>query len=139
MIAADGTLTKWYGYAKTMNRFIATVDEFLMQAEHVGIIATNQAQAITEDVGCRQQGEGFRELQSIESQEAGVVIGCFTCHDKTLLYVVNNDMYAAQSIVLHYKDIYKITQMTVNNIQTVTADKTSIGLEAGEAVMLIIG
>lgn len=138
LIAADGTATAWYGYAKRANRQIAAIDEVLMNATHEGVIAVGKAEEHTMEVECLVEGNSFRELMDVRTQEAGALIGCFDYSGRTALYVVNYDMYSKQEISLMLDGIHRLTQISGEDEVTLSTDCFTFIPQKGEAVLLVI-
>lgn len=138
LIAADGSTTMWYNYAKRANRQIAAIDEVLMYATHEGVIAVGKAVEHTVDVKCVIEGNRFRELMDVKTQDAGALVGCFDYHEKTALYVVNYDMYAAQEITLELNGVYKLMSISGKGTEVFSTNHFTFTPQKGEAGLLVI-
>ena len=138
LIAADGSATPWYEYAKKANQQIAAVDEILMSAKHKGVIAIGKAVEHTEDVECRIAGKSFHELMDVKTQEAGALIGCFDYQGKTALYVVNYDMHSEQEITLELNELYTITKISGGETAKLSTKQLTFTPQKGEAVLIVI-
>ena len=138
LIGADGNPTQWYEYAKKANTQIMAVDEVLMNAEHLGVLALGKAEEHVTDIKCLLEGTAFRELVSVEADGAGVLVGCFDYRGKTALYVVNYDMYEAQEITLKLDGVHQLLKISGKGTDISSSDCASLVLEKGEAMLFVI-
>lgn len=144
LIAANGELTKWGGYAKKANAQIAAVDEVLMNATSVAVLATgSDLQTCT---GISQTGYG--KLKSIDiptkslgyaEDGEGALVGVFDYQGKEVYYVVNNDMTGTQTITLNFTE--SVSYYTIQNAVKASGSGTKLTLTelpAGEAVLVVL-
>ena len=139
LVLADVTVTKYHGYAANINKQIACIDEVLMNATHKGIIAVGDtAISQTNGVDCRLAGTSFRELSSVTGT-SDVMVGCFEYNGKTALYVVNYSFNEANRITLNFADAVALTQYTTTTENLTSSSSHTLSLQAGEAVLLVVG
>lgn len=93
LIDVNGNPTKWYGYAQTANKQIAAVDEYLLYANTLDVLAVGStAQTHT---GITKTSYG--DLLTGVTADGGALVGVFDYQGKTALYVVNYDAYDAET------------------------------------------
>lgn len=136
LIGAWGNKTRWYYYAQDMNAQIAAVDEVLMNAANVGVIAT------TEDVKTHMGdageylmgGTSWRELKGASGE---ALIGCFNYQGKTALYVVNYDMEYAQKINLDFVKNCNVTVIQDAKESNISGNNLELTLSAGNSALVV--
>ena len=138
MIGLDGRTNPWYDYAKKVNRQIAAVDEFLMNANSQGILVFGKAQEYMQDVDCLIQNGTYRELTDVKTQDAGAIIGCFDYKGQTALYIVNHDMKRGQDITLQFEKTHKLRFVSEKGCIVISERQSALFLGAGEAMLLIV-
>jgi hypothetical protein len=138
LIATDGLPNRYWFYARSANEQVAVVDEILLKCECEGMIVTNHAKKVTKDAIGFFPTDSFREVCSVDSEDEGAFIGCFDYNGKTALYVVNNDMYKRQNIVLNFDKEYTYSMLAVGCDKKETGSKCQLDLAAGAAVLVLI-
>lgn len=138
IIGADGSITRWFYRAKRNNAQIRAVDEYLMNAEHIGILPVGDlAVEHTADVDCVLSGT-FRELTGVEARR-GALLGCFDYKGKTALYVVNYAQEEAQEVTLRFDKSCAFKTVCADGIEEGTGTTCTIPLEDGGAKLVLIG
>lgn len=134
LIGAMGNVNRWYHYQKEYNQQLQLIDEYLMNAQNMGVFAVgNRAKYL---------GEGdeiikncaFRELKKVLGDE--VIVGCFDYHGSTLLYVVNNDIDNKQRITLNFDGNYGYDIYQRGTVSSVATKALTLTMEAGEGVLV---
>lgn len=139
LILADGTPTRYHGYAANINKQIACVDEVLMNATHKGIIVVgNKAMSQTNGVDCRLSGTSFRELRSVTGT-ADVMVGCFEYNGKTALYVVNYSFEKTNTVTLNFENAVALTKYTTATENLKASASHTISLPAGAGALIVVG
>ena len=137
LISADGHDTIWFHWAKKSNAQIRAVDEYLMPAQHMGILPVGDAaKEHTADVKCVLT-EPFRELESVEAPK-GALVGCFDYKGKTALYVVNYAQEEAQEITLHFNKSCEFETICSKGREKGTGAACTFTLDKGGAKMVLV-
>lgn len=137
LIAADGRDTIWYHWAKKSNAQIRAVDEYLMKAEHMGILPVGEvAKEHTANVAC-VLSESFRELSSVEAPK-GALVGCFDYKGKTALYVVNYAQEESQEITLHFSKSCEFKTVCSEGSEEGTGTACTFTLNNGGAKLVLV-
>ncbi len=147
LIAANGELTKWGSYAKEANAQIAAVDEVLMNATSVAVLA--KGSALQSETGITATGYGTLasitiptlQDQGITETGRGALIGVFDYRGKEAYYVVNNDTTGMQTVTLNFtKDVsYCKIQSAVKTSGATGNKKLELrDIPAGEAVLVVL-
>ena len=142
LLGANGEPTVWYSRVKNTNKWIATVDEVLVNATNKRMLVEgNQAQ---EETGITSNLEDYAacKIKSIE-QTNGVVIGHFDYQGKDAYYIVNYDRNDAQNITvtLDANKQYKLTkQLAAGETEVSDGQQKSITVDliAGGAALIVI-
>lgn len=138
MIAADGSATPFYYMAKNLNAQIAAVDEVLMNAENIGVLAIGEAaNKDTVNVSCKIEGCSYRELIDVEA-EKGALIGCFDYRGKTALYVVNYDKAEEQKITLRFNKTCDFKTVAASGVKKLFDSKCELSIAKGEAFLIVL-
>ncbi len=147
LIGADGSTTRWYDYAVSLNAQIAAVDHVLMNAEHKGIIpvsgyAASQNNASTlnalgdENLVISKYGK----LTGVTAGDTtyGVVVGCFDYHGKDAFYVTSYDVENAQTVTLNFSE--SVSADVIINAATTQKSGSSMSftLGAGEGALVVL-
>lgn len=138
IISADCKPTRYWHFAKDANRQIAAVDEVLLDCKCDGMISTGEAATYVEGLPEYFTDGKYRQLLSVESADAGTVIGCFDYNGKTALYVVNNDREKEQSITLNLNNVYTYRLLADGSNEKCEGENCTVTLAAGAAVLIVI-
>ena len=138
IIGPDGKPTRYFEYAKHANAQIAVVDEILLECENEGMIATGEAILPTNGLPEYFKEASYREMISVESEEKGVIIGCFDYHDKTVLYVVNYDWVEQQKVTLHFDGTYTYKLLALGCEEEQIGEECKLNLSAGAAMLIVV-
>lgn len=136
LIGAWGNKTRWYYYAQAINTHIAVIDEVLMNAQSVGILATGE-RSIADSYDTREallEGSSWRELKDVSGD---ALIGCFNYQGKTALYVVNYSHEYAQKIDLSFVKECNVKVYQDAQVSYVTGNGITLDMPAGDGVLLV--
>lgn len=142
LIAANGEKTKWYNYAKNVNKQIATVDEYLLYATTLDVLAVGSTAQANTGISKTTYGN---LLTGITAQ-AGALVGVFDYQGRTAFYVVNYDTTrnGADTITLTFstnqewdKPIAAEGQLSTAVTQT-SGKSLSLSLNNGGAALVIL-
>ena len=151
LIDVNGNPTKWYGYAKTANKQIAEVDEYLLYANSLDILAVGSTAQSHTGITKTTYGDVVTGITA----SGGAVVGVFDYQGRTALYVANYDAYdeettydplgqgdaAADDITLSFGSTKKYT---VISTQLATANaggegtSCTLSLNNGGAALILI-
>lgn len=137
IIDENGNKTVLFEPAKTINNYIATIDEYLMNASHQLTIARGNTPAMfyyDEDLNT-----DFRELGSVNVSNGGVVVGCFDYNGKTILYLASNDIENDTEVYLNFKAKINAECIGMRESKTYTkANRMYQLLKPGESMLIKI-
>lgn len=137
LIGADGSITPWFYMAQKSNAQIRAVDEYLMNAEHIGVLPVGETPVEqTRWVDCVLSGT-FRELTGVDAPK-GALLGCFDYKGKTALYVVNYAQEEAQEITLHFGESCAFETVCADGREEGTGTTCTISLGKGGAKLVLI-
>ena len=137
LIGADGSATPWFYMAKRSNAQIRAVDEYLMNAEHIGVLPVGEIPVEhTKKVKCVLSGT-FRELTEAAAPK-GALIGCFDYKGKTALYVVNYDQEESQTITLQFGKNCEFETICSEGREKGAGHTCAVTLEKGGAKLVLI-
>ena len=146
LIAEDGSINSWFGYAKQVNTQIAAVDEVLMNATNKGVIpvgtyAKNNITSSLNNLGDTNLVlSNYGKLSSVSTTGTtyGVVVGCFDYNGKTALYVVNYDVNSARDITLTFSESVT-ADVTINgSVAEKSGSSMTLSLGAGEGALVVL-
>ena len=128
-----GNVNQWYYYAQKVNRQIDAIDEILMKAYNVGVIASDSVKGDFEGNTMLIESGKFHQLKGIRGE---ALIGCFEYQKRTVLYVVNYSHNKANDVILDLNDTHEMK--IIQRGKTLTANEQHLGvhLEAGEGVLV---
>ena len=128
-----GNVNQWYYYAQKVNRQIDAIDEILMKAYNVGVIASDSIKSDFEGNTMLIESGEFHQLKGIRGE---ALIGCFEYQKRTVLYVVNYSHNKANDVILDLNDTHEMK--IIQRGKTLTANEQYLGihLEAGEGVLV---
>lgn len=134
IIGAMGNLNRWYYYSVEVAQQLKAIDEYLMNARNVGVIATgSRAKYLGTGKEVITSGT-WRELSSVSANEA--VVGCFDYNGYTMLYVLNNDITEKEKITLNFDNNYGYDVIQRGQTASVTGKSLTLTVEAGEGVLV---
>ena len=129
-----GNVNRWYYYQKEFGEQLAVIDEYLMNAQNVGVIGVgDRARYLGTGEEVIASGS-FRELKSVSADEA--IVGCFDYNGTTMLFVMNNDIDKKQKITLHFDNNYGYDVYQRGTLASVARKDLTITLEGGEAALV---
>ena len=134
LVGAIGNVNRWWHYQVEFDKHLKVIDEYLMNAQNVGVIGVGKRAAYL-GVGPEVITEGsFRELTSVTADEA--LVGCFDYDGTTMLYVLNNDINVKQKIALNFDDKYGYDVYQRGELASIAGKTLTLTLEAGEAALV---
>ncbi len=135
----------WY-YVKEVNTQIQAVDQFLMKATHEAVIATSATDdsagktatsyagtAHTDYLSDMNLVSSYNELSSVSGAS---MVGCFNYNGKSMFYVTNYDMNLKKSITLNFSSKLSMEITQRGKSVTVSANKVTLNLAAGEGALI---
>ena len=128
-----GNVNQWYYYAQKVNKQIDAVDEILMKAYNVGVIASDSVKDDFEGNAMLIESGEFHQLKGVRGEG---LVGCFEYEGKTALYVVNYSMAKAGDVIIDLNNTHEMNVIQRGKAATATAQHLSIHLEAGEGVLV---
>ncbi len=144
LIGANGETNDWYDYAKDMNTQIRNVDHVLMHSANEGLLVTSYGYAKSNMEAAEAYGMpvlskyDFVTGISTTGTAYGAIAGCFDYHGKTAIYIVNYDVTSTQTITLAIDGTHTYTAINrYGSNQNTVADSLSLGIERGEAVLVV--
>lgn len=138
LIGADGSATPWFYMVKQSNAQIRAVDEYLMNAVHIGVLPVGYTpKAHTKNVKSVLSGT-FRELTGVDAPKEAL-LGCFDYKGKTALYVVNYDQEESQTITLHFSKNCEYETICAQDREKMAGDACTFTLGKGGAKLILIG
>lgn len=133
-IGGMGNINRWYYYSVELTPQLQAADEYLMNAQNLGVIATgSRAKYLGDNEEVIASGT-FRELRSVSANEA--LVGCFDYRGSTMLYVVNNDIDVKQKIKLNFDNNYGYDVIQRGQTASVSGKTLTLTLEAGEGALV---
>ena len=100
-IDSNGNITDYYYSVKNSLVQVSMVDEVLMNSKWKGMMVT-QTGFPTNEIMQTDTIDKFNHLESVQSTNASVVVGCFNYQGKTALYVVNNSVISPTNVTLNF-------------------------------------
>ncbi len=141
LIAANGEKTRWYDYAKAANQQIALVDEYLLYAENLDVLAIGST--AQNETGIKKTTYG--DLLTGVTATRGALIGVFDYQGKTAFYVVNYDTSesntGADTITLNFNtnqtwEVHS-TQLAAD-VSATSGTSCALSLNNGGAALVIL-
>ena len=136
--AGDGNDYNYYDAAKKINKFIASVDEVLMNATSTGVISDSST--VKSNVSCELSGYGA--VQSITG--SNYMVGCFDYYGKDAYLIVNitpdeGSRGTSRNITLNFDGTYSYTATDMTTTKkTISGNSASFSVGAGEAVLVVV-
>ena len=133
---ANGVADGWYYYAQVANKQIAAVDEVLMNAKSLEILAIGEtAQAETGSTVI-----SYKPLKSENGIEAsnGAIVGVFDYQGKTAFYVVNYDTVNPQTVTLNFDGTKQYSIISATQNTATSGERCALSLEAGGAALVVV-
>ncbi len=135
LISANGEKnTRYFDAAKSINNYIAAIDEVLMNSESKALIVndTNASNYVTGVTG-------YKEVESVDGTNA--LVGCFDYFGKTALLVVNCDVSTAQKITVKFNQTQAVkviehdcsTEMSDSQVESL-----ALTIGAGQSALVVI-
>lgn len=136
VIGANGVPTKWYAYIQEMNQHISEVDEILMGAKSLKVLASGEnACKVTNLFEASYQNI----LQGIQTEQ-GAIVGVFDYSGKAVFYVVNYDYENPQRITLKFVAKQKVSviahESQLHGRSEISARECVLYLQAGGAALV---
>lgn len=131
LFGADGRKNRFYRYAEIANRRIAAVDEYLMKAVSIGVMATGRSASL---LGKERLHGPFREILRLGE---GALAGCFDCEGRTMLYLVNDSVTAACRIPVQLQSGCRILLVKDQPCELV-AEQVTVPLNPGEGALILL-
>lgn len=133
LITASGKVnTNYSGAVTETNRFVAAVDEVLMNCTNKGVIAkdSNASAYVTSLTS-------YNELTGVTGNNA--LVGCFDYYGKTALLVVNCNLENAQDITLNFNEncTGKVTQFDTTT-SDVSGNSLKLNVAAGQCSLVVL-
>lgn len=146
LIAEDGSINSWFGYAQQVNKQIAAVDEILMNATNKGVIpvgtyAKNNITSSLNNLGDTNLViSNYGKLSSVSTTGTtyGAVVGCFDYNGKTALYVVNYDVNTARDITLTFSESVTADVTISGSATEKSGSSMTLSLGAGEGALVVL-
>lgn len=135
LISANGTKNeRYFDAAKSINQYIAAIDEVLMNAESEALIINdeNASQYVT-------GVDGYKEVTGIEG--ANALVGCFNYFGKTALLVVNCDVSQSQKITVNFdgaQSVKVIEHDCSTDMSNSQAESLALTIGAGQSALVIV-
>ncbi|MDR1092873.1 MAG: hypothetical protein LBL66_01850 [Clostridiales bacterium] len=130
-----GTKNIWWHYAHKDAAQLRAVDGYLMQAKHVGLIATGDSPVPIPEADLL--GDGWRELTGVTGDPA--LIGCFDYMGRTALYAVNNSPQKdGARITLKFGQKYGYDVIQRGETVSVAGTSLPLVLNGGEAALVVL-
>ncbi len=136
LIGANGVANKWYYYAQKANRQIAAVDEVLMNAESLDILAVGTT--AQSDTGITKTTYKGLASQNAINASNGAIVGVFDYWGKTAFYVVNYDTQNLQDITLNFDGTKEYSIISATQETKITGQTCALNLEAGGAALVVV-
>lgn len=135
LISANGEKnTRYFDAAKSINNYIAVIDEVLMNSESKALIVndTNASNYVTGVTG-------YKEVESVDGTNA--LVGCFDYFGKTALLVVNCDVSTVQKITVKFNQTQAVkviehdcsTDMSDSQVESL-----ALTIGAGQSALVVI-
>lgn len=135
LISANGEKnTRYFDAAKSINNYIAAIDEVLMNSENEALII-NDENASEYVTGTSEYGE----VQSVNGKNA--LVGCFNYFGKTALLVVNCDVSNQQTITLNFKgaqSVKVIEHDCSTDMSNSQVESLALIIGAGQSALVIV-
>lgn len=132
MIGADGKKNIWFDAVKSANGTIRSLERFLMNARHRGVMASGEKTVSLLDG--QTVLPSFGEIRRITGGET--VTGCFDYRGAPAIYVVNNDYEKETVAHVELDAVYAFEAIAKGKSQAFAADKFTLNLSAGEGVFI---
>lgn len=144
LIAANGSKTRWWYYAKRANQQVQAVDEYLMNAANLGIIVHGDdarklmidGNTYAELANPYLETEKFRQLTDIAGDDC--FIGCFDYKGGTALYVVNYSCESKSNVTLKFDGNYRYNVIQRAESCDVVGTAIPLTLDAGEGALIVL-
>lgn len=135
LISANGEKNaRYFDAAKSINKYIATIDEVLMNSENEALIINdeNASKYVTGSTG-------YKEVKSVDGTNA--LIGCFNYFGKTALLVVNCNVSESQKITVNFNNAQSVkviehdcsTDMSNSQVESL-----ALTIGAGQSALVIV-
>jgi len=135
LISANGEKNaRYFDAAKSINKYIAAIDEVLMNSENEALII-NDENASEYVTGTSEYGE----VQSVNGENA--LVGCFNYFGKTALLVVNCDVSNQQTITLNFKgaqSVKVIEHDCSTDMSNSQVESLALTIGAGQSALVIV-
>lgn len=142
LIGADGSLTRWYFYAKRANEQIKAIDNVLMKSNNNGIIvhgdeATKYIVTDGDPMDSLISDGTYRQLTKVNGDDC--VVGCFDYKGGTALYVVNYSRTEKANITLDFdKSDYRYTVTQRAQSEDFVGSTIPLRLDTGEGALIVL-
>ena len=107
MVGYNGTINKWYYYAKEINEYIKRNESLFLNSDHDGVMFIGGSQSYPAYGGVVVNGNKYKEIDYAESNHA--LIGIFTYGTMRVLYIVNNSFTETAYVGLRFDRNYNFT------------------------------
>ena len=135
LISANGEKnTRYFDAAKSINNYIATIDEVLMNSENEALIINdeNASKYVTGSAG-------YKEVTGVEG--ANAIVGCFKYFGKTALLVVNCNVSQSQKITVNFdgaQSVKVIEHDCSTDMSNSQAESLALTIGAGQSALVIV-
>lgn len=140
LIGANGETTDWYDYAAKANKQIALVDEYLMRANMIDVLATATGNAQNDTAINHDSYEGI----SIQGQN-GAIAGVFDYFGKRAVYLVNYDTRneGADQVTINFASSQKYevigsNEQLIDGIGSGEGNSCTVTLANGGAALVLL-
>lgn len=140
LIGADGQTNTWYYDAQNANKQIAAVDEYLLYAKTVDVLAIGSAA----QTATGTQTTSYKDILTGVTASNGALVGVFEYQGKTAFYVVNYDTTnsGADTITLNFggkEQNYSVVSTQLDTeVTSATGSTCQLSLINGGAALVIL-
>lgn len=139
VLGANGEPTPWYPHIKEANEQIALVDEYLLKATSMEVLA--KGTAAQADTSITDEAYGTLQSITVGDTASGAVVGAFAYKGNDMFYVVNydtTDTVNADKITLNFAGIEGYRLIQKSGMTFGEGETCELTINAGEAVLVIL-
>lgn len=138
LIADNGKSTKWYAPVKAANDWLISIQDIIMQTQHIKVLAKGKIPQKITNIEC-ENDENILNCILTENVDYGAIIGVMRLNGNPVYYVVNYDYENSQKITLEFKNRYDINIYYQNGKKDVTAGTECVlTIKPGHAALVLL-
>lgn len=138
LIADNGKSTKWYAPVKAANDWLISIQDIIMQTQHIKVLAKGKIPQKIANIEC-ENDENILNCILTENVDYGAIIGVMRLNGNPVYYVVNYDYENSQKITLEFKNRYDINIYYQNGKKDVTAGTECVlTIKPGHAALVLL-